>query len=283
VGQIEGACSFAGGTGITRDLWYTYTPLIGGPVQVTTCGLVGGGPSDDSKIAVYAGTACPMPGSAIACSDTTPSCGTGSTNPATATFNAVCGATYLIQVGMSPLSTSSLRGSFRIQEFGPAYGAWCSTPTTTFCAGDVAGSCPSLCGLNGGPGRGCPNSANPLGAGLSASGVASVSPGLDTLVLTASDITGPAMFLQGTTTGNNVGFNDGTLCLLGGIVRLGVGFPSAGVASFPTGPGSPIHIIGGPFAAGSTRYYQSWYRDTAPFCTAATHNLTSALALTWYP
>lgn len=285
VGQTESACNFVGGTGIARDLWYTYTPPIGGSVQVTTCGLVGAGPSDDSKIAVYAGTACPTPGSAIACSDTTlPSCGGGSTNPATVTFNAVCGTTYLIQIGMSPLSTSWLRGSFRLQEFGPVYGAWCYSQTTTFCTGDAPGSCPAACGLLGAPGRGCPNSLNPFGAGLLVTGIASVTPAFDTLVLTASGITGPGLFFQSGNPPGSIIFGDGRLCVFSGLFRLGVVFPSGGTASYPGGSTPiPLHLAGGAFLPGTTRHYQCWYRDAAVFCMPETNNVTSAVSVTWYP
>ena len=32
-----------------------------------------------------------------------------------------------------------------------------------------------------------------------------------------------------------------------------------------------------------TRYYQAWYRDSAPFCTPAFYNMTNAVQITWGP
>jgi hypothetical protein len=37
-----------------------------------------------------------------------------------------------------------------------------------------------------------------------------------------------------------------------------------------------------PFA-GTTRYYQAWYRDAATFCTTETFNLTNGIAVFWAP
>jgi hypothetical protein len=30
-----------------------------------------------------------------------------------------------------------------------------------------------------------------------------------------------------------------------------------------------------------TRYYQVWYRNSAPFCTTATFNLTNGYSIVW--
>lgn len=36
-------------------------------------------------------------------------------------------------------------------------------------------------------------------------------------------------------------------------------------------------------AAGGTRYYQLWYRDTATFCSASPFNLSNGIRVVWVP
>jgi hypothetical protein len=157
---------------------------------------------------------------------------------------------------------------------------------TPFCSGDGSGTaCP--CANAGGPDRGCASSSAPLGAKLSGTGVSSVTPASDSLVLTASDVAGPGLFFQGSAQmagGSGVTFGDGLLCAGGTILRMGVVFPTAGSASYPGGlTPNPIHVAGGPLVAGDVRHYQCWYRDAAAFCSAATYNLTQGLTVTWTP
>jgi hypothetical protein len=104
-------------------------------------------------------------------------------------------------------------------------------------------------------------------------------------VLTATDVSGPGLFFQGTASGGaGVPFGDGLLCLGGAFVRMGVVFPTGSAASYPGGlTPNPIHIAGGPIVSGDVRHYQVWYRDAVPFCTAATFNLTQGLTVTWGP
>lgn len=159
----------------------------------------------------------------------------------------------------------------------------CGAPPTSFCLGDGTGAaCP--CANVGAAGNGCANSSFAAGANLAASGVAGASAGTDTLVLTASNIPGPGLFFQSTGTAPSaLPFGDGLLCAAVGIVRLGVVFPTANVASYPGGlTPNPIHIGGGT-AAGDVRHYQCWYRDAVTVCAGATHNLTQGLTLTWGP
>jgi hypothetical protein len=79
-------------------------------------------------------------------------------------------------------------------------------------------------------------------------------------------------------------FGDGQLCAAIGIIRMGVVFPTAGVAAYPGGlTPNPISIAGAPIAAGNIKHYQCWYRDAAPFCTVDTFNLTNGVSLTWGP
>jgi hypothetical protein len=160
------------------------------------------------------------------------------------------------------------------------------TAGTPFCFGDGSGTaCP--CGNNGIPGNGCANSTFATGAQLTAFGNAGASAGTDTLVLTATNVSGPGLFFQGTgpaAGGAGFPFGDGLLCVSAGIIRMGIVFPTGNAASYPGGlTPAPIHLAGAPIAAGDVRHYQCWYRDSAPFCAPETFNLTQGLTLTWGP
>lgn len=59
---------------------------------------------------------------------------------------------------------------------------------------------------------------------------------------------------------------------------LGVEYPLQSRAVHPASGGTPISVSGQiPLAGPTTRYYQGWYRDSAPFCGPSTFNLTNAL------
>jgi hypothetical protein len=158
-----------------------------------------------------------------------------------------------------------------------------STPTTSFCFGTNT-ACP--CANAGAAGNGCANALFPSGAVLSASGIAGTSPGTDTLVFTATNMTGPALLFQGTAQqggGTGVAFGDGLMCAGGVIVRLGVVITDGSSATWPGGSNpNPIYVTGGS-VSGDVRHFQGWYRDAAPFCTTATYNLTQGLTLTFVP
>jgi hypothetical protein len=155
---------------------------------------------------------------------------------------------------------------------------------TYFCVGDGSGAaCP--CANSGTAGNGCANSTFASGGHLVATGTPGATNASDTLVLTASNIPGPALFIQASgLAGSPISFGDGQLCAAVGIQRLGVVFPTGGIASYPGGlTPNPIHIAGGPISVGNTRHYQAWYRDSGVFCTASTFNLTQGVSLTWQP
>ncbi|MBL8859715.1 MAG: hypothetical protein JNL28_14510 [Planctomycetes bacterium] len=278
-GQTETLCNFFGGTAIPRDLWYTYKPTTNGTVTVSTCGLIAGGPSEDSKIAIYAGAGCPTAGTAVACNDDFTCTGFSGLN-STVSFTAVCGTTYTIQIGMYQGTTSSISGSFSVTETG---GTTCATPSTPFCLGDGTGA-PCPCGNTGAAGHGCGSNAFAGGAILTSTGIAGASAGTDTLVLTATDIPGPGLFFQSNgLLATPANFGDGHLCAAVGIIRLGVVFPTAGVASYPGGlTPNPIHIQGGT-ANGQTKHYQCWYRSVPGLCGPNNYDLTQGLTLVWGP
>jgi hypothetical protein len=271
---------------VRQDTWYTWVAPVGGLVELTTCGLLApGGGSQDTKIAVYDGAGCPT-AATIACNDDDPlGCGGFATK---LSFTAVCGNTYTFQVGMYQGTTATYEGGLSIASAaGP-----CSTPFTPECFGDTAAACP--CSGPGGSGIpnpgaagfGCANSSFPAGAQLVSSGIAQDNAG-DTLVLTCTNMPGPGLFFQANgVLGPFMNFNDGTLCAASGIIRMGVVFPTAGVASYPGGlTPAPIHIAGAPvLAPAPTKHYQCWYRDiTVGFCNTLGHNMSNGIAITWVP
>src|SRR6185295_17494099 len=77
----------------------------------------------DSKIAVYAGAGCPVPGTAVACNDD--ACGRQSS----AVFTATAGQIYTIQLGSWPGGGAGA-GTLNVSQPVPAAGNDdCSTPT----------------------------------------------------------------------------------------------------------------------------------------------------------
>lgn len=151
-------------------------------------------------------------------------------------------------------------------------------PITPYCFGDgSATACP--CGNVGATGRGCDNSAAAPGAQLAAVGIADVA--ADTLTLHASGVPAgqPGLFLQGTLAvlgGQGLAFGDGLRCAGGAVVRLQI--VSAGAAGHAS-TSVAISAVGN-VTAGSTRYYQTWYRDPVGPCGNG-QNLTNGLEIVW--
>ena len=155
------------------------------------------------------------------------------------------------------------------------------TTFTPICNGDSTqlwGACP--CGNFGALGRGCANSVDASGAVTTASGTASI--GADTLLLTASSMPNSnAIFLQGDElTDAATPFGDGIRCVDGNLIRLGTSAIAAGSASYPSPVQLPIAVRGGVTVPG-TRYYQTYYRNAAAFCTPATFNVSNGVAVHW--
>jgi hypothetical protein len=116
-GQNEALCNQFGTTGITNDVWFTWTSPADGVATLTTCG----GASFDSKIAAYAGSGCPS-SPALACNDD--SCSVQSQ----ITFTVMSGNSYTLQIGCYP-GASGGSGMFSL----------------------TVGSGPPACGTNTGP------------------------------------------------------------------------------------------------------------------------------------
>ncbi|MCY2961535.1 MAG: hypothetical protein NTY35_15335 [Planctomycetota bacterium] len=146
-----------------------------------------------------------------------------------------------------------------------------------YCFGDGSGT-PCPCANSGASGNGCANSLNPAGARLQAVGSAVV--GADTVALLGSGMpNSSALYFQGTTQ-LAVPFGDGLRCAGGSVVRLATKSNVSGASRYPS-PGDPAVSVRGNVPPGSTRTYQVWYRNPAPFCTVSTFNLTNGLSLAW--
>ncbi len=154
-----------------------------------------------------------------------------------------------------------------------------------YCAGDGTGTaCP--CGNDSPVGAyaGCLHS---LGSGAVLRGTGFASIASDSLSLTCSSLpaTTSGLFFQGTgQTNGGLGavFGDGLRCAGGTVVRLASKTAVAGVMHYPQGADVPISVRGS-VPAGASRYYQLWYRNSTPFCTSATFNLSGGVAVSWTP
>ncbi len=159
---------------------------------------------------------------------------------------------------------------------------------TPFCFGDATQVVPCPCNNAGASGRGCENSAGTGGAQLVASG-ATVP---DTIVLSSSGELPSVLsiFLQGNATiGAPLVFGDGLRCVGGSLKRLYVKNAVAGTASAPAAGDPSVSaqsaLLGDPIAPGTSRWYQTYYRDpNLGFCAAPqgnSFNVSSGLQLAW--
>lgn len=162
----------------------------------------------------------------------------------------------------------------------------CAGIIDAYCFGDGSlASCP--CGIPGGAGRGCQNSAFTGGARLEVTGSAQP----DTLVLRSSGELPHALsvFLQGDGLQSPTPFGDGWLCVGGTTTQLYKKAAVNGSASAPDAGEPSVSArsaaLGDPIAPGSTRYYQTYYRDpNLAFCPPPlgdTWNVTNGVRITW--
>jgi hypothetical protein len=106
-GQSELICTFFSHTGIDNDIWFAWTAPSSGTATFALCG----GTTMDSKIAAYAGSSCPVAGSAIACNDDSCSLQSSLSFPATG------GNVYMLQLGNYPGAAGS-SGTFTMNVVG---------------------------------------------------------------------------------------------------------------------------------------------------------------------
>lgn len=160
---------------------------------------------------------------------------------------------------------------------------------TGYCFGDPVGGTPCPCGnSNDGsvPGSGCANGAFASGAQLTGEGIPSVSDDNVILTTTGMDPGNSGLYFQANDQiggGGGVFFGDGLRCAGGILIRLQVRASNGAGASSTT---VTISDKGGA-AAGDTKRYQCWYRDTSGLqpCGAGVYdfNLSNGFEITWRP
>lgn len=264
-GQAETLCYAFGQSGISNDVWFTWTASASGVARLSTCGS-----GLDTKLAVYPGAGCPSDGSALACNDDATSC---AGVQAEVEVMVVAGSTYTVQLGSFP-GTSGGAGTLTVGITPP------SSPGLPYCGCD-GGNAP--CSNGGAPLRGCANGTEPSGARLMGSGVALV--GADTLVLSAEGLppSQPGLYFQGRNeiqAGSGNPFGDGLRCVGGDVRRLGVVTSDGSGTSSTTNFSQPISSLGG-VLVGDLRRYQVWYRDPLGSPCGALFNLSNGLSVQW--
>ena len=160
------------------------------------------------------------------------------------------------------------------------------SPFRPFCSGDgsLITACP--CGNVGIEGRGCDNSASSGGATLVASGdTDGDTVSFETTGLPSSTVT-VLLQAQNDASSPGIAFGDGILCSTGNIKRLYVKVGNAGNVTSPGVGDLSIRdrsaALGDPLTAGSTRYYQIYYRDAnAAFCPPNAFNTSNGIEVSW--
>src|SRR5262249_6881878 len=107
----------------------------------------------------------------------------------------------------------------------------------------------------------------------------------DSVVLHAANLTGAGcIFFQGASTIPPAIVDDGIGCVGGPFIRLGAKAISGNASAYPGGADPRISIRGQIPPAGTTRYYQCYYRNAAAaFCPPASSNRTNGFVLVWVP
>ncbi len=319
---LDGFCDYGdfGDEQCHNDIWFTYTPNVGGCTYISTLGLAG----YDTRLAVYNSTACqPAQSSVLACVD-------DEEIPTATPFEAgldvtlTAGQTYMIRLGTYSAGTAAGAGSIRIAP-GPvadgnngganvgAPGCTIDSPFAEFChgdGGDQAGCTNCPCGNNAPAGTqgGCRNSAG-TSAQLIASGDTSVSLPFAVDTDLRFGLTGaPAGAFCILNSGNGVaptnaanpcfGLNsgaqamqfDGLRCAVVNTRRHGgrpadangdVGVTNNGWGT-PSGP--PIGLVAqGGYTAGQTRNYQLIYREDPLLSCQRALNTSQAVSMTFVP
>ncbi len=181
---------------------------------------------------------------------------------------------------LAELPSLDFDGLLRLAGASPDMGAHEYLAGTTYCFGDGSGTaCP--CGNPGGAHEGCANGGG-RGAVLTSSGSLSVATA-DLVLWARGLLPGNAgLFLQGSTRvagGSGLPFGDGLRCAGGSVLRLQVRLPGADGTLHTT---ISVPSTGG-VAAGDTRTYQTWYRDSQTTPCGTGFNLSNGLELVWSP
>lgn len=178
--------------------------------------------------------------------------------------------------------------------------ALAQSPGVVSCQPGTGGVILCPCGNNpSGLGRGCDNSMGTGGAGLVATGNASLS--ADTVLFLASHIgtLGPtcgvpnqnvlcSLYCGQSSLPGGVVWGDGVLCCGGNYFMLAIGQSLNGDFVWP--PAGPTTVssmelgLGDPLVVGATRCYFVAYRDACPsFCTSGLRQKTNSYRIVWLP
>ncbi len=107
IGALPSACNDGAGVVMAKDVWFRHTATCAGTLTFETCGS----PNFDSRLAVYAGTACPSASTVPAgCDDTTAGC---SGNGGRVSVQATAGSSWLVRIG-SPVAGVGGTGALTI-------------------------------------------------------------------------------------------------------------------------------------------------------------------------
>ncbi len=184
------------------------------------------------------------------------------------------------------LSNAPTTGTFTEPAMGSSFAMAIGNTNAgnSFCYGDgSAGPCPCL---GAGPaGEGCPSSWSAPGAKLKSIGHAFIA--ADSIQFNVSGVPGskPGLILQGTQStagGQGMPLGAGLLCVTGTTARSQVQITSAaGTTSFTNFQGQSFGAASA--GAGSSTYYQFWYRTPHNYCTTTTFNFSNAWELPWLP
>jgi hypothetical protein len=92
--SVAASCLDGGGVNCYNDLWYRWTAPCTGTATLSTCGAA----SFDTRIVMYAGSACPTAATPVfACNDDSFTC--APTTTTTLLANVTAGETYVVRVG----------------------------------------------------------------------------------------------------------------------------------------------------------------------------------------
>jgi hypothetical protein len=257
-------------SGLTPDVWYSYTAQHSGLLALSTCGS-----SFDTTIALYA--SCTLLSQQLGCNDEAPPgapCGY-QTHDAYLTWPVSAGETLKIRISGFIGQT----GSFVLTTHNDT--------GQPFCLGD--GSSATICPCSNtvplSHTSGCRNSTG-VGAHLEAVGSAVVGADSVQLQVTGLPNVTSVLFFQGTieqSNGYGHYFGDGIRCVAGTVRRMPTVAGSNGAASYPSVGQPRVSLIGAIPPGGGRFYYQAWYRNAASFCTSSTFNLSNGLEIAWLP
>jgi len=284
LGATNDGNASCGSSNSSPDVWYAYTATCDGILTVSTCGTHDGPGLDtgvDTVLSLYGSCG----GVELACNDddfSALACGgidQGILRDSAVQLPVSIGQSLRIRVSNYNAGPT---GPFALQvSCEPNNGS-------TFCDGST-GNCP--CGAFGIPGHGCPNT-NPNGRGARLEGTGNARFSSDSFGLQVDDgaFGKPGILLAGAAAinypdGNPNVFNASGIYCVNPSLRGEVFFTDgSGSATISVLQGQPFGATAQP--AGSTTFYQYWYRDPGNACqnapgSAAAFNFSNAVEVSW--